>query len=213
MSNARRIIVINPNSTPEVTSAMRDALDDRFLCLDIPEGPATIVTDRDVAEAGPRVAALAAAQEAPLAVIVACFSDPGVAETRAAVPCPVIGIQEAGVAAALALAPRFGIIALSELPIARHRVRLERMGMLERLADEVGLSGVSAYAAGHDPAVYDELLAAGRRLIASGAGAIVLGCGGFGPRRAVLQAALGVPIVDPVLAAAGVALSVTGGQR
>ncbi|WP_425053375.1 aspartate/glutamate racemase family protein [Psychromarinibacter sp. S121] len=207
----RDIVVINPNSSGTVTQAIRDTLaplDPRFRCLDIAEGPATIVTQEDVDRAGPRVAALAAHQSEPAAVVIACFSDPGLAETRARLDCPVIGIQEASVAAALALAPRFGIIALSEAPIERHRRRLDAMGVLPRLALEVGLGGVSAHDAGHGPALYPEILAAGERLKAAGAGAIILGCGGFGPRRATLQGDLGIPVIDPVLAAGAVAVSV-----
>ncbi|WP_068115837.1 aspartate/glutamate racemase family protein [Tropicimonas marinistellae] len=206
------IVVINPNSSTTVTQVIRDTvapLGPRFHCVDIPDGPTTIVTQDDVDSASPRVAALAAAQSEPAAIVIACFSDPGLAETRARLNCPVVGIQEASVAAALALAPKFGIIALSEGPIERHRRQLDAMGVLHRLALEVGLSGVSAQDAGHDPALYPQILAAGERLKAAGAGTVILGCGGFGPRRAVLQRDLGLPVIDPVLAAAAVALTVT----
>ncbi|WYK06675.1 hypothetical protein DWF04_017720 [Cereibacter sphaeroides f. sp. denitrificans] len=39
-----------------------------------------------------------------------------------------------------------------------------------------------------------------------GAGALVPGCAGFAPRRAQLERDLGIAVVDPVLAAAGMAM-------
>lgn len=208
---AADIVVINPNSTTAVTGAIAAALaglrPGRFDCRTIAEGPPTIVTDRDVAEAGARVAGLAGTLAAPAAVVVACFSDPGLAATRGRVRCPVVGIQEAAVLTALAVARRFGIVALSETPIPRHRRRLAEMGVLDRLAHEVGLSGVSAHDAGHRDDLYPEIVAAGRALVAAGAGAVILGCAGFGPRRARLEADLGVPVIDPVLAGGAMALA------
>lgn len=208
------ITVINPNSTAAVTAAIARGLAGlvgpgaaRFDCRTIAEGPPTIVTEAHVAEAGARVAALAAGLAAPAAIVVACFSDPGVAAARARVRCPVVGIQEAAVLTALAVAPHFGIIALSPVPIPRHRRRLAEMGVLDRLAHEVGLSGVSAHDAGHRDDLYPEIVAAGREIVAAGAGAVILGCAGFGPRRARLEADLGVPVIDPVLAGGAMALA------
>jgi len=209
-----RIVVINPNSACSVTAAIASSLErfgtSAFDFHTIAEAPATIISDRDVEEAGARVAKLAIAQPVPAAVVIACFSDPGLAATRTLLSCPVIGVQEASVLAAMGLAPRFGIIALSQTPIARHARALATMGVLDRLCCEVGLSGVSAHDAGHSEELYPEILAAGRRIVAAGAGAVVLGCAGFGPRRLRLQADLGVPVVDPVLAGAALALSVVG---
>ncbi len=199
------VAVINPNSSASVTASIARSLErfggPRFVCHTIAESPATIVTDRHVAEAGARVTELAGRLDAPAAVIIACFSDPGLAATRARLSCPVIGVQHAAVLTALGLAERFGIVALSPAPMERHRRMLAGLGVLDRLAEEVPLSGVSAHDAGHRADLYPELLAAGRRIVAAGGGAVVLGCAGFGPRRAVLEADLGVPVIDPVLAA------------
>ncbi|MFE3837590.1 aspartate/glutamate racemase family protein [Pseudogemmobacter sonorensis] len=209
-----RIVVINPNSSTSVTNAISRSLAGfggplapEFDCRTLALGPATIITDLDVHSAGTQVAALAASLVAPAAVIIACFSDPGLAATRQQMSCPVIGVQEAAMLAAMAVAPRFGIIALSATPIPRHTRKMQQMGILDRLALEVGLSGASAHDVGHREDLYPEILAAGQCITAAGAGAVVLGCAGFGPRRLRLQRDLGVPVIDPVLAGAAIALA------
>lgn len=212
---AGRIVIANPNSSASVTALIAETLAGfagpkapDFSFLTLAESPATIVTDADVTLAGARLNQRLAGLAPPAALVIACFSDPGLVAARAQLPCPVIGIQEAAVLTALGLAPRFGIIALSQAPIARHRRKLAAMGVLDRLALEVGLSGVSAHDAGHREDLYPEILAAGRALQDAGAGAVVLGCAGFGSRRARLEADLGLPVIDPVLAGAAMALAV-----
>lgn len=207
------ILVINPNSSCGVTEGIRAALapyaipgGPAFDCVDLAGAPATIATNEDVARAGLGVLELARARPDAAAVITACFSDPGLELLRAEGRRPAFGIQEAGILTALARADRFGIIALSPKSIPRHAVKMRAMGVLGRLAGEIGLSGVSALDAGTSEAVYAETLAAGRELVKMGAGAVVLGCAGFAPRRRQLEAELGVAVIDPVQAAAVMAL-------
>lgn len=206
------ILFINPNSETRVTQGMRDALAPfapiaRIECVDIPEGPRTISTDEDSARAAVAVLDLARARPDAAAFVIACFSDPGLDLLRAETSRPVFGIQEASVLTALARADLFGIVALSARAIPRHRRRLAAMGVLPRLAAELPLSGVSALDAGTSPSAFDETLAQGRVLRDMGAGAMVLGCAGFAPRRRALEDALGIAVIDPVLAAAGMAVA------
>lgn len=212
------ILFINPNSTEAVTQGIREAIaayalpdGPAFECVTIPESPATIATDEDVAEAGARVAALAGSRPDASAIVICCFSDPGLALTRERVSVPVIGCQEAGILTALMRAPKFGVIALSPRAIPRHTRRMDAMGVLGRLAAEEGLDFVSALDAGTSDKVFEETVALGRRLVAAGAGALVPGCAGFAPRRRELEAALGVPVIDPVQAAAVAALGAVVG--
>lgn len=207
------ILVINPNSSRRVTEGLALALRPYarpggpvFECLDIPESPATIASEEDVARAGLRLAEVAQGRPDASAVVIACFSDPGLDLARSLLPVPVIGIQQAGILTAMARADQFGIIALSPASVARHLRRIRAMGVLDRLAGEEPLPGVSAEEAGHSDQVYAQTLTAGRRLVAQGAGAIVLGCAGFAPRRAALEQALGVAVIDPVQAGAVIAL-------
>ncbi|MDG3040230.1 aspartate/glutamate racemase family protein [Roseicyclus marinus] len=205
-----RILVINPNSSAGVTEGLRDALAGfsgaTFDCIDIPEGPATIMTEEDVSRAGLHVAERIKADPGADAYVIACFSDPGLDLARSLTAKPVIGIQEAGILTALARADRFGIIALGPKSIPRHMRKMRAMGVLGRLAGELDLGGVGAEEAGRSDAVFARTLEIGERLRDMGAGALVPGCAGFAPRRAALERALGIAVIDPVQAACAMAL-------
>ena len=55
------------------------------------------------------------------AFVIACFSDPGLHAAREATDTPVFGIAQCGMLAALARGERFGIVAILETSIPRHR--------------------------------------------------------------------------------------------
>ncbi|MGR3804748.1 aspartate/glutamate racemase family protein [Marinibacterium profundimaris] len=217
---AGKILIINPNSSAAVTQGIRDAIahlappsGPAFEVTDLPESPATIMSGEDVAVAALGFANAVRARPDAAAYVSACFSDPGVDISRPLVPAPVIGIQEAGMLTAMAVADRFGIIALSPMSVARHRVRIRAMGVESRLAGELALPGVSAEASGRDPAVYDRCVSLGRELGEMGAGAVVLGCAGMAPVRARLEQEIGIKVIDPVQAAAAMALGLAGAGR
>jgi Asp/Glu/hydantoin racemase len=193
------IVVINPNSEGAVTQAIADAIAEAFPallveCLTIAENPAEIITADDIASSGARVAALIDQCPDAAAFVIACYAQPGldVASTRAR--CPVIGIQDAGVRAAVTQGRRFGVIALSENAISRHRLRIEELGALPSLAAEVVLEKEGGDLLGR-------LSRAGERLETLGAECVILGCAGLAPERARLEARLGAPVIDPTLAA------------
>lgn len=205
-----RILVINPNSSGGVTAGLRAALAGfsgvHFDCIDIPEGPATILTEEDVARAGLHVADRIKADPGADAYVIACFSDPGLDLGRSLTAKPVIGIQEAGILTALARADRFGIVALGPKSIPRHMRKMRAMGVLGRLAGELDLGGVSAEDAGTSDEVFARTVEIGAHLRDMGAGALVPGCAGFAPRRRALEEALGIAVIDPVQAACAMAL-------
>ena len=205
-----RILVINPNSSPEVTRGLRDALAGfqgaTFDCVEIAESPATIMTEEDVARAGLRVADRIMADPDADAYVIACFSDPGLDLARSLTKKPVIGIQEAGILTALARADRFGIVALGPKSVPRHMRKMRAMGVMGRLAGELDLGGVSAEDAGRSDAVFARTVEIGTRLRDMGAGALVPGCAGFAPRKRALEEALGIVVIDPVQAACAMAL-------
>lgn len=215
------ILVINPNSDALVTEGLSLAAapfrrpdGPAIECLTIAESPPGILTQRDVDEAGLRVAELAQRRPDATALVIACYSQPGLDLVRSEAACPVFGIQDAGVLAALALADRFGVIAVAEASIPRHLRNLRRMGIDNRLAGEVAPARVLSVAeSGDAKASYGLLLEAGERLKKMGAGAIVLGCAGMSRQRAGLEKGLGIPVIDPTQAALALALErvLTGG--
>lgn len=207
----KEILILNPNSTVAVTEGIAEVVAPlagagvRFVCEELSDGPATISSDGDVARASLGFAARVAAGRAD-AFVSACFSDPGVEIARGAQGAPVIGIQEASLLTAMGRADRFGIIALSPGVLERHRRRIRAMGVESRFAGELALPGVSALASGRDPEVYAMCVALGGQLRDMGAGAVVLGCAGMAPIRKRLESEIGVPVIDPVMAGAAMAL-------
>lgn len=204
-----RVLVVNPNSSQAVTGAIAAALTPlgpQFQVIGLPDGPPTIRTDDDVAEAAQAFAAQVRADPAADGFITACFSDPGLDLARGVTDRPVTGAQEAAVIEACDMADRFGIIALSERAIPRHLARIGAMGLLPRLVAELPLNDVSAADSGRDPAVYGVILSLARDLQGQGAGALVLGCAGMSGLAERLEGDLGIPVIDPVIAAGRLSL-------
>ena len=208
-----RILVINPNSSVTVTDDIARAVDGlRFNggpaidCMTLAEGPPGIETQRHVDEV---VAPLCRAieRERADAFVIACFSDPGLHAAREATNTPVFGIAQCGILAALARGERFGIVAILEGSIPRHRRYVASLGLSARMAGEraIGL-GVTQLA--REEIVADRIRQVAERLRdEDGADAIVLGCAGMARYRAPLEAHLGCPVVDPSQAAVGMALA------
>ena len=206
------IVVINPNSNEAVTQGLDAALAGlRFAggpaieCLTLAEGPFGIESQLESdAVVLPLVARVEARGDAA-AFVIACYSDPGLEACRTVAGVPVFGIQECGVLAALARADRFGVIAIAEASIPRHRRYMRRMGVLDRLAGERALD-MSVDEAARGSETCARLRAAGAALVEMGADALVLGCAGMAGHRAALERALGRPVIDPTQAAVAMAL-------
>ena len=198
-----RIEVLNPNSSREVTALMAAGLaalplHHTIRCTEIAAAPIGIETDAHVAQVAPMVAAHAAGMEAD-ALVVACFSDPGLAAARQATRAPVVGIAESAYILALHLGQRFGVVSLGPSSVARHAAHIEKLGLTGRLAGDraVGMT----VAEGHAPGALDRIAAVARVLKEEdGADVILLGCAGLGQSRAPLEDMLGLPVVDPVQA-------------
>ncbi|WP_206667453.1 aspartate/glutamate racemase family protein [Muricoccus nepalensis] len=207
----RRILVINPNRDAACTAGIAAAVRPydlpgraRFDTVGVAEGPAAIASWQDWYQAVPPLVALAEREPAE-AYVVACVSDPGIEAVREATGRPVIGCFRAAVLGALARADRFGVIAFVEASKERQRRVLLSMGAEHGLAASEALNLGMAQLL--DPEIpRAALLAAGRRLVEAGAGAVVLGCTGMAGHHAFLQEALDVPVIEPCAAGAVQAL-------
>lgn len=206
------IVVINPNSNQAVTDGLADALSafqmqdgPAIECLTLAEGPFGIESQADSDLVVAPLIELVKRRGDASAFVIACYSDPGLEACRTITAAPVFGIQESGVLAALARGDLFGVIAISEGSIARHRRYVRKMGVLERLAGERALNmSVAETATGKD--TFAALERTGGKLVEDGADAIVLGCAGMATHRSALEGTLRVPVIDPTQAAVGMAL-------
>ena len=211
-----RIVVLNPNSTESVTEGIDAALDPLRLdggpsieCATLAEGPPGIESDAHVQAVVAPIARFVASREAGAgAFIIACFSDPGLAEARGATRRPVLGMAACGVLTATALGSRFGVVSILEQAIPRHLRYYDALGLGSRLAGDravgIGVTGLS-----DESRTLDRMMATGRALRdEDGADVLVLGCAGMARYRERLEDKLGIPVVDPVQAAVGMAISV-----
>jgi len=209
----RRILVVNPNSNKVVTKGLADALapisfadGPEIECRTLAEGPYGVETQEHVESVTMPLRRLVAESNDADAFVIACYSDPGLAVCREATQRPVFGINESGVLTALARGERFGVIAIGQRSIRRHMRYLRQMGLMERFAGERPLNMSVAETASGEKTL-DRMIEIGKELRdEDGADVIVMGCAGMARHRQPLEAALGVPVIDPTQAAVTMAL-------
>jgi allantoin racemase len=207
------ILVINPNSNPAVTAGFDTELNSlRFAdgptirCATLEQGPFGIESQEDVERVVLPLRGMVEADNAADAFVIACYSDPGLQVCREGTRRPVFGINECAVLTALARGERFGVIAIAAKSIRRHLRYLRQMGLTERLAAERPLDmSVAETASGNNTLA--RMVDVGGELVAQdGADVIIMGCAGMARHRAPLEAALGVPVIDPIQAAVAIAI-------
>ena len=202
-----RILVVNPNCSTACSDGITAALAPfgrRFQVVTLPEGPPAIYDWRDWHGVVEPLCRLVEREPAD-AYVIACASDPGIEAVRAATPRPVFGVFRCAVAAAVARAERFGVVAIVDASKARHLAALRAMGLEQRLAAELALN-VTMETLLQPEAARARLIDAARACATAGAGAVILGCTGMAHHRAAVEDAAGVPVIEPCQAAAGIVL-------
>ncbi|MDJ0820591.1 MAG: aspartate/glutamate racemase family protein [Paracoccaceae bacterium] len=206
------LIVINPNSSQGVTDGIDAAIDPLrsfgipIRCLTLAEGPPGIESQRQADLTIAPMLRLAAAQDDAAGFVIACFGDPGLHALRDQTPLPVVGIQGAAVMTALTLGQRYGVIAILPGSIPRHLRAFGAMGVLDRLAGDRALGLGVADLADEDKSL-QAMISTGKRLRdEDGADVLIMGCAGMARYRAPLEAATGLPVVEPTQAAVSMAL-------
>jgi len=205
------VTIVNPNSSATISGQIDDAVSSLAGDLGVgvevvtcADGPPAIETDGDVAAAvGPMVeTALAHPADA---YVVACFSDPGITELRNALDAPVFGIAESAVLAAMSRGRRVGVISALDIAIPRHYRYWGRIGVSARIVADVAAGRGVLDLESED--AYQDVLGTGRKLAEAGADVVVLGCTGMTHLRTRLQSDLGMPVIEPCLAALTLAAS------
>ena len=166
----------------------------------------------DVVLAAPEIVQLAAqAQNAGFdAVVLYCFSDPVIDACREALRIPVIGGAQASCLAALNVCRSFGVILADEARLPEKKLFLRTLGVSpERIGQiaAVNLNGVSPWA--DRETTFKKLLACGQKMMReTHTEAIVLGCLSFLGLAEPLSRVLGIPVIDPAVAAVTTAESI-----
>lgn len=166
----------------------------------------------DVVLAAPEIVQLAAdGQNAGFdAVVLYCFSDPVIDACREALRIPVIGGAQASCLAALNVCRSFGVILADEARLPEKKLFLRTLGVsTERIGQiaAVNLNGISPWA--DRETTFKKLLACGQKMMReTHTEAIVLGCLSFLGLAEPLSRMLGIPVIDPAVAAVTTAESI-----
>lgn len=166
----------------------------------------------DVVLAAPEIVQLAAdGQNAGFeAVVLYCFSDPVIDACREALRIPVIGGAQASCLAALNVCRSFGVILADEARLPEKKLFLRTLGVSpERIGQiaAVNLNGISPWA--DRETTFKKLLACGQKMMReTHTEAIVLGCLSFLGLAEPLSRVLGIPVIDPAVAAVTTAVSI-----
>jgi len=210
-----RVLVINPNSNEEVTRSIDRALDPLrtadappIECITLPDGPYGIESQRDSEVAAQCVTNAITSRESEAdAFVIACYSDPGLRAARGITQKPVFGIAETGLATAIMLGGRVGVISILADAVERHWAYAESLGLRERIVADLPVNMTVAELA-NEETVGIQMLDVGRRLRDEhDANIILLGCAGMARYRRRMEDQLQVPVIDPTQAATAAAIS------
>lgn len=166
----------------------------------------------DVVLAAPEIVQLAAdGQNAGFdAIVLYCFSDPVIDACREALRIPVIGGAQTSCLAALNVCRSFGVILADEARLPEKKLFLRTLGVSpERIGQiaAVNLNGISPWA--DRETTFKKLLACGQKMMReTHTEAIVLGCLSFLGLAEPLSRVLGIPVIDPAVAAVTTAESI-----
>jgi Asp/Glu/hydantoin racemase len=214
------ILLLNGNTTNEITNRMVAAATKilpgrRISGRTAPFGEPYVSTNPAYAAASHAVATMAAKiateRQAPAAVVVACFGDPGLMAARALLPCPVVGMAEASAHAACQLGRRFGIVTGGRFwgPMLEDFLATTGLGARMTGVETLELTGAEIAA---DPMAAERTVAeCAHRLTQAGAGSVILGGAGLVGCAARLRHQVTVPLLDSLTCAVtqAVALSDT----
>ncbi|MCI5112447.1 MAG: aspartate/glutamate racemase family protein [Marivita sp.] len=207
-----KLLLINPNTTASMTQKAAAAAskvarpDTEIIATNPVHGPYSIEGFYDVALCLPGLLEEAARHKDVDAVIIACFDDTGLDAMRCLVDVPVIGIGEAGYHAAALLAHRFSVVTTLSRSVAGIRDNLTRYGLATKCASVRATDIPVLKLEEGDPACLDQIRDEIRAAISQdNAEAIVLGCAGMADLMQQLSAEFGIPVIDGISCAVGMA--------
>lgn len=199
-----RILIINPNSDPEMTALIQSSADNyaagdfEVVCKPTPGAPVFIETSSDVIQAAPGMIKLLTENEDRFdALIIACHDDPNLDAMKEMTCKPVVGIGEASMKMASMLGHRFSVVTTTKHSIPAKEAQVRALHLEGLLASVKAPPEEMADAS--DEEKY--LKAAQMALDEDMAEVIVLGCAGLSGLDKVISEELGAPVLDGVVCA------------
>jgi len=201
-----RILVINPNSSEDMTRSMASVLEairgpsTELSVVSTPSAPISIQSARDAALATPPMLELIekANRDGIDAVIVACFSDPGLEAAKEISSALVLGIQETSLHVAATLGHKYTILTPLASRIASKEQDVRRFKADPAFASVRAL-GLTVLETEADPqrAKRRILDVARAALEEDNAEVMILGCAGMTGYAEDIEKELGVVVLDP----------------
>lgn len=210
------IAIVNPNATEAMTKQMVATAKTTYPDTNLVgwtsfDGPEAIQGPEDGAACLPPLMKLieTVCDAKPDAIIIGCADDTGLDAIRESAPCPVLGIGQAAYHLAALAGPRFSVVTTLPASIAILENNVRRYGLGAQLG-AVHASGVPVLdlEKNREAATTQVLETITHARDADGVQSIVLGCAGMSHIPATAPA-MGVRLIDGVVAATGIALTLT----
>lgn len=207
-----RILVVNPNTTASMTDKIGAAArrvasaDTEIVAVNPVLGPASIEGFYDEAMSLAGMLGVIRKATGYDAVVIACFDDTGLDAARCLTDRPVIGIGEAAYHMASMISNKFSVVTTLARSVPALEHNLHRYGLMARCA-RVRSSEVAVLELEHPGSDARIRISAeiGRAVAEDRAEAIVLGCAGMADLADALAAEHGLPVLDGVTCAIGLA--------
>jgi allantoin racemase len=209
-----RILVINPNTTASMTRKIGEAArsvaapDVDIVARNPESGPASIQGPEDgyAAIPGTLDEVSRGRNEGFDAIVLACFDDTGLEAARQSSGVPTIGIGEAAFHAAMLLGSKFSVVTTLSVSVPIIEENLKNYGLdtmcLKVRASEVPVLDLEKPGSNARNKISDEIALS---LQEENPDAVVLGCAGMADLAVQFSKAHGVPVIDGVAAAVGLA--------
>jgi allantoin racemase len=207
-----RILVVNPNTTASMTEKIAAAarrvasVGTEIVAVNPAIGPASIEGFYDEAMSLAGMLDVIRKSSGYDAVVIACFDDTGLDAARCLTDKPVIGIGEAAYHIASMISNKFSVVTTLARSVPALEHNLQRYGLIARCA-RVRSSEVAVLELEHPGSdacnrISEEI---GRAVAEDRAEAIVLGCAGMADLADTLAKEHGLPVLDGVTCAIGLA--------
>ena len=211
-----KILIINPNTSLEMTKTIDSAAKKyafpgtEITTVNPPDGPSFISSAYDSAVQTPKIIDIVEKNKNSYDYfIIACGYDPGLEACRI-ITKNVIGIGEAAIVTACAVAKRFSILSTTVESAAAVPDRLRYLGVDPSRLASARPVGTSDEIVRKRHEMFDVYCQEGQKCIEDGANALIFSCAGMSDIKERLEQQLKVPVIAGVISAVKIAEQFSG---
>lgn len=201
----RSILLINPNSNAQTTSAMVEIAGEVAKTSTVHgvtmTGVPPIITTPEALDQAAEIVSQTPIDDTYNAVIVAAFGDPGIDSLRARLSVPVVGIAEASLLEAGQEGRLFSVATTTPALGPRIRKRAELLGLDDACLSVRFTDGDPFVVMADTERLVAALAKTIEQCVADGARAVIVGGGPLAKAARVLKPHFDVPIIEPIVSA------------